>query len=80
MKAYIIYDSLEVSTVKGTTSMDSAIKCAINYITSQDYVVEDFSYDESYTVISIKHDFHDHSEKYTVPGVITIMETEIWPD
>lgn len=80
MKTYIIYDSLEVSTIGGTKSMDSAIKRAINYIISQGYSVNDFSYDEAYTIINVKHGIHVGSEMYNLEGVITIIETEIWPD
>lgn len=80
MKVYVIYDSLEVSTVKATKTMDEAIHLAINYIISQGYSVSSFSYKKEYTIIDIKHDYRVGPNMYNLEGVISIMETEIWPE
>lgn len=80
MKVYVIYDAMEIRMVQVTDTMETAMKLAINYITSNGYKVESFNYDEDYTVIEVSDVIRIGGEIIEQEGAITITSTNYLPE
>lgn len=77
-KIFVVYDNREASTVCATTTMNDAIAKAIRYMHCTDYVVNEFCYDEAFTVINYVSIFRIGAEIHEEKGTVTIMETKFY--
>lgn len=77
-KIFVGYDSRCASTLFAASTMDEAIKMAINYMNTEDFTVKLFSYDEDYTVIEYSDSFRIGGEIIEQKGTITLMSTKFY--
>lgn len=75
MKIFVGYDSRSASTIFATTTMDVGIKLAIRYMSTENLTIEQFAYDEDYTIMEYSCSFRIGAEIIEQKGVITIMTT-----
>lgn len=77
-KIFVVYDSGEATTVCSTSTMDEAIKLTIRYMYMQDYTVDQFTYDETFTLIDYVKIYRIGPDIKEDEGRISIIETKFY--
>lgn len=77
-KIFVVYDSGEATTVCSASTMDEAIKLTIRYMYMQDYTVDQFTYDETFTLIDYVKIYRIGPDIKEDEGRISIIETKFY--